>query len=92
MPEYLYACIERMCTCVHMCMCLYVYMVTILACSCIDEFLCMMTAYIMITLNFTKSLSMHVAVYVPPHTTGALCIWLSSVNINSTIVPILYCI
>ena len=36
-----------------------------------DEILCMMTAYIMITLNVTKSLSMRVAVYVPPHTTGA---------------------
>ena len=30
-----------------------------------------------------------VAVYIPPHTIGALClIWLSSVNIDSTIVPI----
>ena len=28
---------------------------------------------------------MRVAVYVPPHTIGALCIWLSSVNIDSTI-------
>ena len=57
-----------------------------------DEILCMMTAYIMITLNVTKSLSMRVAVNVPPHTTGVVCIWLSSVNIDSTIVPILYCI
>ena len=29
----------------HMCMCLYVYMVTILACSCIDELVCMMTMH-----------------------------------------------
>ena len=35
---------------------------------------------------------MRVAVYIPAHTIGALCIWLSSVNIDSTIVPILYCI
>ena len=33
---------------------------------------------------------MRVAVYIPPHTIGALClIWLSSVNIDSTIVPII---
>ena len=30
---------------------------------------------------------MCVAVYIPAHTIGALCIWLSSVNIDSTIVP-----